>query len=264
MTGAACARPQAPFCESSNVQASFAHLCGAGRAGRVGRTSPVRGSPRGRGGHPSGTRGGRGPPLRQRHRQRRRGVAGHHPRRAAEKPPRAAPGRGAGVRARPHRHAALWRRQGQPVFPARLQPRPWHRLRDQRQRPAGQHALAWPWPGLFGPELPDPRTGRPHRIPQGPVLCEERQLRRRRLGRHRLPHGAGRELCCADAGPTPVQALRRRRLGSAGRHAPAGRRRGAAQRRPVDDARTPAQEQRRADAVGRHAGAGLERQPDGL
>ena len=78
--------------------------------------------------------------------------------------------RGARVRARRHRHAALGRRQGQPVLPARLQPRPRHRLRDQRRRHAGQHAQPRPRPGLHRPQLPDARAGAAHRIPQGPVL----------------------------------------------------------------------------------------------
>ena len=60
------------------------------------------------------------------------------------------------------RHPAQRRRQGQPVLPARLQPRPRHRLRHLRRRHAGQHADARAWPGLHRPQLPDPRTGRPH------------------------------------------------------------------------------------------------------
>ena len=50
--------------------------------------------------------------------------------------------------------------QGEPVLPARLQPRPRHRLRDRRRRRAGQPADPRPRPGLHRPELPDPRAGR--------------------------------------------------------------------------------------------------------
>ena len=131
--------------------------------------------------------------------QRRR-LARHDPRRAAQEPAAATAGRGAGVRARRHRHAALGRRQGQPVFPARLQPRPRHRLRHRRRRHAGEHAHARPRPGLHRPELPDSRAGAAHRVPQGAVLRARRRLRRRRLGRDRVPHAVRRAVRPADAG----------------------------------------------------------------
>ena len=71
------------------------------------------------------------------------------------------------------RHAAQRRRQGEPVLPARLQPRPRHRLRDLGRRHAGQHADARARPGLQRPELADPRAGRPHRYRKGPYYAEE-------------------------------------------------------------------------------------------
>ena len=55
-----------------------------------------------------------------------------------------APGRGAGNGARPDRHPACRRRQGQPVFPARLQPRPWHRFRHLGRRRAGRTCRRMP------------------------------------------------------------------------------------------------------------------------
>ena len=57
-----------------------------------------------------------------------------------ERRPLTAPGRGARDRARPDPHAAQRRRQGEPVLPARLQPRPRHRLRDVDRRRAGEPA----------------------------------------------------------------------------------------------------------------------------
>ena len=247
---------------------------GAGRrAGLPGRGRPRPGgrdigSARGPGG--GGRRvarqgGDQRPPLRQRHRHDRRRVRGHDPRRAAEQPAGAAPGRGAGVRAGRDRHAALGRRQGQPVFPARLQPGSRHRLRDLGRRHAGEHGEPCARPGLQRPELAVARTGRSHRLSQGSLLREERRLRSRRLGLHRVPHDAGAPLRRADAGPGALPALRRRRLarGRQRAHA-AGRRRAAAQRRPMDGARGPAQEQRRAHAEQRQRDRGLEREPDGL
>ena len=80
--------------------------------------------------------------LPQRRRQLRRRERRHRHLEADRKPADAAPGRGARVRARRHRHPAQRRRQGEPVLPARLQPRPRHRLRDLGRRHAGQHADA--------------------------------------------------------------------------------------------------------------------------
>ena len=82
--------------------------------------------------------------------------------------------RSARDRAGPRRHAAQRRRQGEPVLPARLQPRPRHRLRDDRRRRAGQHADARARPGLHGPQLPDPRAGRAaSQYKKGPYFAEE-------------------------------------------------------------------------------------------
>ena len=53
-------------------------------------------------------------------------------------------------------HAALGRRQGQPVLSARLQPRSRHRFRDVGSGHAGQHAHARARPGLHRSQLPHP------------------------------------------------------------------------------------------------------------
>ena len=69
-----------------------------------------------------------------------------------------APRRRAGDRARTGRHAAQRRRQGEPVFSARLQSRPRHRSGALPRRHAAQYAHAWPCPGLRGQQFPDSRT----------------------------------------------------------------------------------------------------------
>jgi hypothetical protein len=183
--------------------------------------------------------------------------------RAAEEPPGAAPRRGAGVRARADRHAACRRRQGQPVLPARLQPRPRHRLRHLGRRHAGQHAHPRAWPGLHRPELPAARTGAAHRVPQGPVLRAERRLRVSAgsadivyLRRLDAPFGQ------PDAGAERLPARRRRcpGRGVAGCH-PARRAGADAQRRPLDRARAAAAHNLVGSLAGGTLGAGLERAP---
>ena len=96
------------------------------------------------------------------------------------------PGRDPGADSRPDRHAAQRHPQGEPVFPARLQPRPRHRLRRLRRRHALQPADPRPRPGLSRPELGHPRTGRARRFPQGAVLRRGRRLLLGRLGQHSL------------------------------------------------------------------------------
>ena len=60
-----------------------------------------------------------------------------------------ATGRSARDGAGRHHHAAQRRGEGQPVFPARLQPRPRQRLRDDRRRRAGEHGDARAQPGVL-------------------------------------------------------------------------------------------------------------------
>ena len=151
-------------------------------------------------------------PLRQRRRQLRRRLARRDHARAAEEPAGAAPGRSLGVRARPDRHPALGRRQSQPILPARLQPGSRHRLRDADQRHAGQHAEPRPWTGLHRPQLSDAGTGAAHRVPQGPVLRQQRRLLVGGLGRHQLSASARRFVRTVHARRRQLQARRRRQL----------------------------------------------------
>ena len=134
---------------------------------------------------------------------------------ADREPADLAAGRSARVRARRDRHPAQRRRQGQPVLPARLQPRPRHRLRDLRRRHAGQHADARARPGLHRPELPDPRAGR-SRVDyrKGPYYAEDGDFASAGVGAHRptstrLPRGVG----VADARPGRLRPRAARRLG---------------------------------------------------
>ena len=128
--------------------------------------------------------------------------------------------------------------QGQPVLPARLQPRPRHRHRHPRRRHAGEHAHPRPRPGLRRPQLPDPRTRRRRRIPQGAVLRPRRRLRLGRLGADRLPrHGRAQPRADLDR-QLRLQAGADHRLGAARAGQPAGRRRGPGLRRPLGRRRT--------------------------
>ena len=70
-------------------------------------------------------------------------------------------------RARHGGRAALRQRQGEPILPARLQPRPWHRLHDLRRRRAVEPALARPRAGLSRRQRLDARDRRAHRLSQG-------------------------------------------------------------------------------------------------
>ena len=91
-------------------------------------------------------------------RHRRRRLAGHDRGRAARAAHAVAPGRSARDGAGRDRHPAQRRREGEPVLPARLQPRPRHRLRDLDRRRAGEPAEPRSRPGLHRPQLPDPRA----------------------------------------------------------------------------------------------------------
>ena len=94
--------------------------------------------------------------------------------------------RGPRDRARHDHQPAQRRGQGQPVLPARLQPRSRLRLRADDRRHSGQHADARARAGLRRLELPDPRAGERRAVPQGSLLRGERRLLVRRLGQHQL------------------------------------------------------------------------------
>ena len=98
--------------------------------------------------------------------------------------------------------AALGRRQGQPVLPARLRRRPRHRSGAVDRRHPDQHGVARPRPGLRRHQLHHPRGGRARRDHQGPLLRAPGRLRDRRRGQH----GVARRLRAQ---------LRRRRASSA-------------------------------------------------
>ena len=119
-------------------------------------------------------------PLRERGRHHRRRQRRRDHAAADRRPRAAAAGRGAGIHPGHDRHAAQRRRQGEPVFPARLQSRPRHRLRDLPRRDAGQHAHARARAGLHRSQFHDPGARRAHRLLQGPVLRVRRRFRRRR------------------------------------------------------------------------------------
>ena len=116
----------------------------------------------------AGRRLARQPARRRRFRQRR-----HRQPEAARDAHRVPARRTAGSDARPDRQPAQRRRQGQPVLPARLQPRSRHRPAHHGRRHAGQPAQPRARPGLDRPEFPDPRTGRAARL-------QERARTRRR------------------------------------------------------------------------------------
>ena len=111
-------------------------------AGLGGRPASDR-NRRGLAGPAAPSRAGGGTADAARHRQRgtpRRGQRDRGAARRARRPPDRPHRRGAGGGARPDRHPAQRRGQGQPVLPARLQPRPRHRPRHHGRRHAGQHA----------------------------------------------------------------------------------------------------------------------------
>ncbi len=133
-------------------------------------------------------------------RQRPGGAAAAEGRRAARIDPRL------------RRRAAFGVRQGQPVFPARLQPRPRQRLRHLRRRRADQPAQPRPWAGLPGPQRLHPRGDQPPRLPQGPV--SRRRWRLRLTGASEMAPSTGcrtagsgwRPAATAGAGSRPAAA----------------------------------------------------------
>src|SRR5881396_1827875 len=96
--------------------------------------------------------------LRKRGRHLGRGEPGHHHPAADRGAADAAAGRGARVRSRSDHHPAQRRRQGEPVFPARLQSRSRDRLPHHDRPHAGEPADARARPGLFRHQLPPPRA----------------------------------------------------------------------------------------------------------
>ncbi len=83
---------------------------------------------------------------------------GHGHARAARNASGVAHRRTVGDGSGPRRDPAQRRRQGEPVFPARLQSRSRHGPRHQRRRHSRQHAHAWPRPGLHRHQLRDSRN----------------------------------------------------------------------------------------------------------
>src|SRR5436190_1541705 len=102
--------------------------------------------------------------------------------------PGAAAGRGARVRSRSDHHPAQRRRQGEPVFPARLQSRSRDRLPHHDRPHAGEPADARARPGLFRHQLPPPRARVASRVQEGSVFRRGGRLFLRRRRRHRLLH----------------------------------------------------------------------------
>ena len=90
---------------------------------------------------------GRGPLPECRGDLRSRERGDHHPP-VGRRPPHPPAGRGARARARLDRHPAQRRRKGEPVFPARVQPRPRHRLPHHAGRGAAEPAHARARAGL--------------------------------------------------------------------------------------------------------------------
>ena len=170
---------------------------------------------------------------------------------------------GAGCRHQP----ALGRRQGEPVLPARVQPRSWNRLRDDGRGRPGQSSDARPRPRLHRPQLRGSGARLRHPVQEGPLLRRGRRLHDRRLGQHQLrqrprrAHRAGRwRLVPVSAGPLRGFAESRRRQSSLcdrrrlqQRPLAAGRRLSQVQRRP------PLQRRRRPQRVRGHAD-GLQRE----
>ncbi len=153
------------------------------------------------------------------------------------------PGRDPRSRARPVGDAAQRRRQGQPVFPARLQSRPRHRHRDLGRRHADQPAHPCPWPGLRRPQLPHAGGRQFARHPQGAVLCRRRRFRQCRLARDR-PAGHGAAHGRFHHRQLRLRAPVRDRLDQALRGQPARRCGGCDLQRAVGQSRRHAQVQR--------------------
>ena len=119
-------------------------------------------------------------------RRRAVGEPGRDHRAAARRAAAAARRRSARDGAGRDHHAAQRRGEGEPVFPARLQPRSRQRLRDDRRRHAGQHADPRAQPGLLRHQLHDPGARRRRAVLEGAVLRRPGRLRDRRRVEHQL------------------------------------------------------------------------------
>ena len=154
-------------------------------------------------------------PLRQQPGQQRRRQRRHDHAAADRRPAAAAPRQPAGVHPRHGRHAAQRFRQGEPVLPARLQPRPRHRLRHLGGRHAGEPAHPRARPGLHRPELRHPGADLARGLLERPVLRRDRRLR---LGRRRedaLHHPPEAEPRAGHAGRLRLPARAARRIAGA-------------------------------------------------
>ncbi len=150
-----------------------------------------------------------------------------------EKRPISRPGRAPGDRAGGDHHPAQRQRQGEPVLPARLQPRPRHRLpRHRRSRPR-QPGHARPWPGLQRPQLPDSRAGRERPLQEGGVLRRRGGLLGRRRRRSAPCHGVARGHPAGHGREWRLPPVPGGRLGRDRRRASPGSRRRAGERRPL-------------------------------
>ena len=106
-------------------------------------------------------------------RRRLLGVAGRGHGRQLEHAADHARRRGARDRAGPHHQPAQRRGEGEPVLPARLQPRSRHRLRDHVagvpvNMPTHAHGH-----GYSDVELPDPRARERRAVPKGPYFADQ-------------------------------------------------------------------------------------------
>ncbi len=167
-------------------------------------------------------------------RSRRGGERGDGRRRRSGRSPDVARGRAARGRARSDCGAAFGQRQGQPVFPARLQPRSRHRLHDLRRRDAVEPALAWPRARLPRRQRHDAGGRGAHRLPQRALPGRSRRL----LDGRRLLHLDDRAARCAvrRRRGRPVrlwQARGRRHEGARQRREPDRAHRAEVLRRPV-------------------------------
>ncbi len=148
--------------------------------------------------------------ARTRHRDRLAGQSGRQRRlgQCRHRHPEAARGahglparRTARSSARPDRQPAQRRGQGQPVLPARLQPRPRHRPAHHRRRHAGQPAQPRPRPGLDRPELPDSRAG-----DRAATTARARTTRARAISPRPAPPRSATPTSCRAASPASASA----------------------------------------------------------
>ena len=144
-------------------------------------------------------------------RQSARRERGHGLPRPAREPAAPAHRRAARGRAGPDRHAAQRRREGEPVFPARVQSRSRHGFLEPRRGHGRQPADPWPRPGIHGPQLRDPGAGRARRLSEGDVLPGAREFLRGGRGGVSL-RGPDRPVDLADGRRGQLSARSRRRV----------------------------------------------------